>query len=213
MAKKYYVVWNGYHTGIFDNWEDCKEQVTGYPEARYKAYSDLEDATEAYRRGAPDANADILRSIATHKPAEFNYDAFPEIDLRAIAVDAACSGNPGPVEYRGVLVATGHELFRVGPLEGGTNNIGEYLALIHALASLDRQGRHDVTIYSDSVTAQAWVRTGIVKTTILRNPSNSRLMDILDRAKKWRATHLPSNPIRKWKTELWGEIPADFGRK
>ena len=39
----------------------------------------------------------------------------------SIAVDAACSGNPGKMEYRGVYVADGRELFHIGPFEEGTN--------------------------------------------------------------------------------------------
>ena len=47
----------------------------------------------------------------------------------AWAVDAACSGNPGPMEYRGIDLATGAEIFHFGPVHG-TNNIGEFLAIV-----------------------------------------------------------------------------------
>lgn len=32
----------------------------------------------------------------------------------SLAVDAACSGNPGPMEYRGVHVASRQEIFHFG---------------------------------------------------------------------------------------------------
>lgn len=211
-ARKYYVVWEGRAPGVYDSWEEAEAQVKGFPGARYRAFSDADTAVQMFRRG-PGSDMDIIRTIASHRSQDVNYEAFPEIRLDALAVDGACSRNPGPMEYRGVWVATGQEVFRVGPLEGGTNNIGEYLAIIHAAALLARQGLTQVPIYSDSRTAQAWIRAGRARTTVQRTAANGALMDILDRANAWLASHRIANPVLKWDTERWGEIPADFGRK
>ncbi len=211
-ARRYYVVWEGRAPGVYDSWEECEEQVKGYPGARFRAFGAQSDAVEAFRRG-PGADLDIIRSIAAHRAHSVNYEAVPEIRLDALAVDGACSRNPGPMEYRGVWVSSGVELFRVGPLEGGTNNIGEYLAIIHAAAQLAQMGLPQTPIYSDSRTAQAWIRAGRARTTVQRTAANARLMDILARADAWLAAHRITNPILKWDTEAWGEIPADFGRK
>ena len=132
--------------------------------------------------------------------------------LDALAVDAACSGNPGPMEYRGVIVRTGQEIFRIGPLEGGTNNIGEFLAIVHGLALQEKQGTR-LPIYSDSVNAQLWIRQGICKTKLEENETNAPVFDMIRRAENWLRTHTFRLPIYKWETKLWGEIPADFGRK
>lgn len=210
--RKFYVVWEGRAPGVYDSWEECEEQVKGFPGARFRAFSQQEDAVEAFRRG-PGSDLDIIRNIANHSARQVNYEAYPEIRLDAVAVDGACSRNPGPMEYRGVWVATGQELFRVGPLAGGTNNIGEYLAIIHAAALLAQQGMPNVPIYSDSQTAQSWIRAGRARTKVERTAENATLMNILDRGNAWLASHRITNPIIKWKTELWGEIPADFGRK
>lgn len=129
-----------------------------------------------------------------------------------IAVDAACSGNPGPMEYRGVYVKTGQELFRVGPLQGGTNNIGEFLAIVHGLAMQEKQGTR-LPLYSDSVNAQIWIRSGVCKTKLTENDQNTAVFDMIRRAETWLRTHTFRVPIYKWETKLWGEIPADFGRK
>ena len=153
-VRKYYVVWEGRAPGVYDSWEECEEQTKGFPGARYRSYKSQDDAVHAFRNG-PGSDLDILRAIASHRSQHVNYEAFPEIRLDALAVDGACSRNPGPMEYRGVWVATGEELFRVGPLDDGTNNIGEYLAIIHAAALLMRQGLGHIPIYSDSRTAQA----------------------------------------------------------
>lgn len=210
--KKFYVVWEGYATGVFDSWEECELQTKGYPGAKFKAFDSQETAVEAYR-GSYESQMELLKSIASHRPAPVDYAQFPEIQLDSLAVDAACSKNPGPVEYQGVWVRTGERIFHVGPLEGGSNNIGEYLALVHGLALLKAQGRHNTPIYTDSRTARSWVRKGQPKTSIVRSAQNARLFEMLDRATAWLAANTFSNPILTWDTPVWGEIPADFGRK
>ena len=129
----------------------------------------------------------------------------------ALCVDAACSGNPGPMEYRGVHLPSGKEVFRFGPIQG-TNNIGEFLAIVHALALMEQKGIR-MPIYSDSVSGQAWVRNKKAKTTLARTPETEKALDLVARAENWLRTHQVNVPIMKWDTENWGEIPADFGRK
>ena len=212
MPKKYYVVWNGVETGVFDSWEDCLQQVKGYKDARYKSFNSREEAIEAYR-GNPADHLAIFRGMARQAKPKTDPAFIPGMRPDAIAVDAACSRNPGPVEDRGVAVMTGQELFHVGPLAEGTNNIGEFLALVHALAWLDKLGRHEVPVYSDSRTGQSWVRKKKANTNLTPTAANAPLRDMIARAEAWLATHTVMNPILKWNTEEWGEIPADFGRK
>lgn len=212
QRKKYYVVWAGHDTGVFDNWEDCQQQINGFPGARYKSFDTKEAAVNAYR-GDPSEYIGIIRKIFTHPTAPVNYDAIPAIRKDALAVDGACAKNPGPMEYRGVRVGTGEELFHIGPLPDGTNNVGEYLALVHALALLDKQGDHLTPIYSDSRTAQSWLRRRGHKSSLARTPRNAKIFELLARADAWVQTHDILNPVIKWDTDNWGEIPADFGRK
>ena len=134
------------------------------------------------------------------------------IDLNAWAVDAACSGNPGPMEYQAIDLATGERVFHFGPMKG-TNNIGEFLAIVHALALMQQQGLHDKTIYSDSYNAILWVNKRKCKTKLERTPETEALYQIILRAERWLQTHTWHNPIIKWDTSKWGEVPADFGRK
>ena len=129
----------------------------------------------------------------------------------ALCVDAACSGNPGPMEYRGVHLPSGKEVFRFGPIQG-TNSIGEFLAIVHGLALMEQKGIR-MPIYSDSVSGQAWVRNKKAKTTLARTPETEKALDLVARAENWLRTHQVNVPIMKWDTENWGEIPADFGRK
>lgn len=210
--RKFYVVWEGRVPGIYDKWEDAFEQVDGYEGAKYKGFDDQEAATAAFR-GNPKDHIGLIAKIARQQVR--NQEAARQQNVRneGIAVDGASSGNPGPIEYRGVRLRDGKEIFHVGPLQGGTNNIAEYLALVHALALLDKYQRYDIPIYSDSRTAQSWVRQRKCKTKVEWNRSNEPLRAILERANTWLENHTPQNPILKWDTENWGEIPADFGRK
>ena len=210
-TRKFYVVWEGRSPGIYDSWEECKDQIDGFPGARYKAFPSQDAATEAFR-GDSSEHIGVLKAIASYNPVAVNYSAFPEIILDSIAVDAACSKNPGPVEYRGVDTKSGITLFKVGPLADGTNNIGEFLAIVHALAMTAQQGVA-TPIYSDSRTALAWVRDRKCKTTLKSSPNNAKILELVKRAESWLQTHSYTNRLIKWKTEEWGEIPADFGRK
>ena len=135
-----------------------------------------------------------------------------KVDFNAIAVDAGCSGNPGPMEYQGVYLGNKQRLFHYGPVHG-TNNIGEFLAIVHALALMQQQGLHDKTIYSDSYNAILWVNNRKCKTKLERTPQTEQLYQIIARAERWLQTHQWRNPIIKWETSKWGEVPADFGRK
>ncbi len=209
---KWYVVWVGTEPGICESWEECQMRTNGFPGAKFKAFDSREDAVMAFRRGQDD-DMSIIRALAKAPAEVVNYSAIPEILPGSIAVDAACSGNPGKMEYQGVEVHTGLQLFhkKFEPL--ATNNIGEFLAIVHALALLDKMGNTTKTIYSDSYNAMLWVSKRQCKTKLERTPQTEQLYQIVARAERWLQTHRYQNPIIKWDTKSWGEVPADFGRK
>lgn len=205
--KKYYVVWKGVTPGIYTNWDECKAQVFGYESAQYKSFSSLEEANKAFRdnpwKHLKSKKAQTNKSISSPSTG---------IIYESIAVDAACSGNPGLLEYRGVYVADNNEIFHIGPLEDGTNNIGEFLAIVHALALLNKNGKSE-PIYSDSLNAIKWVENKKCNTKLKKTDKNIAIFDLIYRAEKWLEINSYSNKIIKWETKKWGEIPADFGRK
>lgn len=205
--KKFYVVWNGVVPGIYTDWDKCKAQIDGYDSAIYKSFSTKEEAERAYNDtpwNYVGKNAAEAKKISIHSIAEIVKDS--------LSVDAACSGNPGDMEYRGVYVKTGEEVFRQGPFEMGTNNVGEFLALVHGLALLKQKG-FNIPIYSDSRNAIKWVKDKKCKTKLERVPQNESLFYMIERAEKWLRENTYVTPILKWETDKWGEIPADFGRK
>jgi len=209
MAKKskFYVVWQGNEPGIYTSWSECQQQIKGFPNAKYKSFSSQSEANEAFHG---DYNDHIKKKAAKAKVSAL---AKENIIKGTWSVDAACSGNPGLMEYRGVITDTSEEIFRQGPFTKGTNNIGEFLAIVHALALLKKMGNDDMIIYTDSRTAMAWVRNKKVKTMLKQEESNRLIFDLIDRALTWLNSNSFSNKIIKWETKEWGEIPADFGRK
>jgi len=213
MAKnKFYVVWQGCHPGIYESWEACNREISGFNGAKYKSFPNRLTAETAFKEG----------------PEKYwGKDVAPLIDLStakeqplspAIAVDAACAGNPGKMEYQGVFVdfatqpVTRKQLFSSPVVENGTNNIGEFLAIVHALA-LEKKNGWNWPIYSDSVNAQLWVKQKKCKTKLQRNAKNDYLFQLIERAENWLNANTVEVKVLKWKTEIWGEIPADFGRK
>ena len=203
---KYYVVWEGQKTGVFSSWDECKEQVSNYPNAKYKSFASKEEAENAYQ-------SDAQLYIGKNAPKNTSKQPIIAPQIKALAVDAACSGNPGTMEYRGVMTDSGKQIFHQGPFEQGTNNIGEFLALVHGLA-LIKQQNWDLPLYSDSRTAISWVKAKKCKTKLTETPKNKPIFDLVRRAETWLENNQPiSTPIIKWNTEEWGEIPADFGRK
>ena len=208
--KKFYVVWKGREPGIYTDWAGCKAQVDGFREAEYKAFPSRAMAEEAFNRPYEDYKGVDLRKIEDLSPAERRRIGDPIQD--SFAVDAACDGSPGRLEYRGVYTATGTQFFRQGPFEDGTNNVGEFLALVHTLA-LAKRDRSAIPVYSDSRTALSWVKAKRCRTKLKSTAKNQRLFELITRAEKWLADNDYPNPLLKWETKAWGEIPADFGRK
>lgn len=214
--SKYYVVWEGLAPGVYNSWEECRLQVEGFRGAKYKAFDSQVEAIEAFRGNATD-HIGILQQMSVHHRSQTSTSSSSKtppatIIRNSLAVDAACSGNPGKMEYRGVYVATGVEVFRIGPMEQGTNNIGEFLALVHGLALLKKMG-NDMPIYSDSRNAMLWVQQKKCKTRLERTAVNAPIFDLIARAEAWLTNNTYSTRIIKWETDQWGEIPADFGRK
>ncbi len=209
--KKYYVVWSGRKPGIYKTWPDCLEQVNGFSNPVFKSFSDITIAEKAFKDQAEKYLGDNYVEPGTLPKASINPNS-PKIIRQALSVDAACSGNPGPLEYQGVDIGSGKKIFHQGPFPLGTVNIGEFLALVHGLAHLKQLG-NEMPIYSDSLTAMSWVRKKAIKTNLERNPKTEELFKLVDRALIWIRTNSWKNPILKWETAEWGEIPADFGRK
>jgi ribonuclease HI len=208
--KKFYVVWNGRKKGIFTSWNVCKKQIDGFESAQYKSFATLKEAEIAFSKKYADYIGKNTKKPTLSSSEKENYG---RPNLESISVDAACSGNPGKMEYRGVLTHNKQEIFLKGPFKNGTNNIGEFLALVHGIALLKSKNKEDIPIYSDSRIAMGWVKKKTCRTNITFDASNKDLLELIKRAENWLKENTYRNEILKWETKAWGEIPADFGRK
>jgi len=210
MAKKqkYYVVWEGRRIGVYQNWDDCKKQIDGFTDAKYKSFDTKAQAEEAFKNESQNyIGKETKTTLSNDQKLKLGYPTH-----QSICVDAACNVEKGIVEYKGVLLPEKEVIFLMGPYAGGTNNIGEYLAIVHAL-SFCKKNNLLLPIYTDSKTALAWIRNKKVNTTLQPNVHNTEIFQLVERANKWLHSNTYDNPILKWKTEKWGENPADFGRK
>lgn len=209
--KKYYVVWVGKISGVFEDWATCKSQVDQFEGAKYKSFESKLEAEEAYQMGYEQYRKKQLQSTG---PSQLSFlsSADPTPVWDSLSVDAAWNTVTKKMEYRGVYTATKKEWFHQGPYDGASNNIGEFLALVHGLALL-KQMNSPLPIYTDSITAIAWVRHKKHKSVILPTPENERIFNLLERAELWLNKNTYTTKIIKWDTPRWGEIPADFGRK
>lgn len=207
MARqKYYVVWKGRKTGVFTTWAECEKQVKGFIGAQYKAFERETEADAAYLA----RYEDYLGKAATSGRWK---QASVQPRLPSVCVDAACNGSPGNMQYRAVNTETGEEIFRAGPYADGTNNVGEFLAIVHGLTWQEKHNLH-IPIYSDSENAIAWTHTGECGTKLKHTPKNAILFALIRSAENWLSENeLPEGRIVKWDTTVWGENPADFGKK
>ena len=207
--KKFYVVWDGVETGIFDTWDKCKAVTNNYPQAKFKSFKTLEMAKNAFSNSYFEV---VGKQVFETELSNEELLKIGKPILNSISVDAACSGNPGKMEYRGVITETKKQLFIKGPFIDGTNNIGEFLALVHGIAFLKKENS-SLPIYSDSKIAISWIKQKVCKTKLEKNEKNSALFELIIRAENWLKNNSYDNKILKWETKAWGEIPADFGRK
>ncbi len=205
--KKYYVVWDGVEPGIYRSWTACQQQIKGYPNAKYKSYKTRLEAEAAYENGSINEIKRKKASISQSKSIDRSG-----IISESWSVDAACSGNPGMMEYQGVHTTDGSQIFyQKFPL--GTNNIGEFLAIVHALALLKKLKNDTMPIYTDSRNALLWINKKKAKTTLVKNTKTKLLYATIKRAEEWLQNNEYNNSLLKWETKKLGEIPADFGRK
>ena len=208
--KKYYTVWKGHHIGVFESWDDCKAQIKDYQGAQYKSFRTFDAAKEALKGNYKDYIGKSKTFKSELSKAQLLKIGQP--NFRSISVDAASSGNPGIMEYRGVETKSKKQLFIQGPFDEGTNNIGEFLAIVHGLAFL-KKNKSDYIMYTDSKTAMSWVRKKRYNTKLKRTTKSEAVFELLDRAVSWLNENQYATTIVKWETKAWGEIPADFGRK
>ena len=206
--KKFYVVWEGKNRGVYTTWKECQQQIEGIKGAKYKSFKTKENAEKALKGNYEDY---IGKTVFETELSKEQLKKIGKPILNSIAVDGACN-HKGDAEYQGVYTDTETLLFKEGPFKGGSNNIVEFLALVHALAYCKKH-KMNLPVYSDSRIAINWVQKKYINTSIKKTADNKKLFELIQRALSWIKKNTYANKILKWETKAWGEIPADFGRK
>ena len=205
---KFYVVWKGKSPGVYDSWDECRLQVDGVAGAAYKSFPTRMEAELAFKE------SHIKHIFKKEQTPKIKTSASAGIPIHeSIIVDAAWNSVQKDMEYQGIFYHTGKKIFHAGPYANGTNNIGEFLAIVHALGYCKRHGFVDIPIYSDSRNAISWVKNKKCKTNLEESNKTAHIFDLVRRAEHWLQTNVYRNKILKWETQAWGENPADFGRK
>lgn len=209
--QKFYVVWKGRKPGVFDNWKDCQKQIEGFQNAVYKSFESQEAAKIAFL--SPYQNYIGPNALPIQSGLLLGLITQPILPiLPSIVVDGACSSAGGIAEYQGKDLQTNQILFHNGPFTKATNNMVEFLAIAHALVYC-KENNLNLPIYSDSKIAINWIIKKKYNTAEPKILANYPLFDLADQACDWLKTNNYPNKILKWQTKLWGENPADFGRK
>lgn len=202
---KFYTVWKGRATGVYDSWDKCKKQIDGFEGAQYKSFESKKEAEIALTKN-------YFAVVSSKSPSITKLIHLPKPQGEAWVVDAAWNTKSGDMEYQGIDLVSKKPLFHQGPYADGTNNIGEFLAIVHALALLKKHNSN-LPVYTDSKTAMSWIKLRRANTKLEKTARNAELFDMVSRAEKWLNTNVYTNKILKWETKSWGENPADFGRK
>ena len=168
--KKYYVVRNWKKIWIFSSRNECKESVNWFSDAKYKWFSSIENAEIALKEWW-EKYYEVKNSKKKDVVKKEDIPFFAE----SIAVDAACSGNPWEMEYRGIDLQTWEEIFHE-KFKIWTNNIWEFLAIVHWLSYLWDDNR---VIYSDSRIAISWVNQWKCKTQVNTNKTSDFSEEII----------------------------------
>lgn len=199
--KRFYTVWAGHKTGVFDNWDDCVKQIYGAKIKIFKSFRTKEEAENAF-----------LSPPEQYVKIQPKYDKNEKYITDSICVDCAFSHSSKMGEYRGVKTDTGELLFSVTDLYDSSNNIAEFLAIVHGLAYC-KKNNLNIPIYSDSAVAIGWVKNKFAKTNLIETGKNKRSFELIERAENWLAENAYENKVLKWLTPIWGQVKADYNRK
>jgi len=203
--KKYYTVRKWKQIWVFDNRDDCKRSVQWFQWAEYKSFLSRVVAEEALKQS--------YKKIVKSKTTINILDTEIPFEKKSIAVDAACSGNPGVMEYRGVELEKSWKQIFIQKFEIWTNNIGEFLAIVHGLSYLKEEKLEKFAIYTDSKIAINRVLKKKSKTKLEKTEQSKNLFEIIKRAEQRLQNNKYKTKIIKRDTKNRWEIPADFGRK
>lgn len=173
MAKKYYAVKIGKNTGIFQTWEECKENVDGYPGALYKSFKTI---SEAYTYlGDEGTQMSLFDMDAVTQPTNTTKTEIPDETMpistasKAIAyVDGSFNAETNVFGYGVVMFHNGKEIhlsrsYNDEDLATMRNVAGEIYGSMAAMTYALENNIKTLSIYYDYMGIAKWC-TGEWKT-------------------------------------------------
>lgn len=148
MAKKYYAVKQGKRTGIFTTWDECKQNVHGYPGAEYKSFTSKAQA-ETYLTG-------------TQETGDQEKDRAAESEAEVVAyVDGSFNELSNEFSYGAVVFYQGEqthfaEKFSDPDLVSMRNVAGEIKGSERAMAFAVEKEAKSLTIHHDYEGISKW---------------------------------------------------------
>ena len=149
LDKKYYAVKVGKSVGIYNNWEDCKNQVTGFSGAIYKSFPTLEEAKNYLNNG------NIENEVNS-----FSLEDISEDEIVAY-VDGSYKKDTLEYGYGVVLILKDDiiELFGKGedPEVAKSRNVtGELFGSIRAISEAIKLKKKKITVFYDYQGISSW---------------------------------------------------------
>ena len=146
--KKYYAVRKGKKTGIFQTWDECKLQVTGFSGAEYKSFMTLEEAQQ-YIGGAKAEDKNRVRSE----------------DCAVAYVDGSFNVATGEFSYGAIIFYKGKEerfceKYDNPELADMRNVAGELEGSMRAMRYCVENGIKELELYYDYMGIEQWCTGG-----------------------------------------------------
>lgn len=161
MASKFYAVKKGKIPGVYDNWEDCKKMVDGYPGAVYKSFKTLEEARDF--AGTETGHIQKKRASKTENALkntekDINFTEEPEIYA---FVDGSYNIATKVYGYGGFLIYNGQKEVLQGSgteeeMASMRNVAGEILGSMAAVKRAVELGLPEIVIYYDYMGIEMW---------------------------------------------------------
>lgn len=153
MAKKYYAVRIGKTPGIYFTWDDCKAVTDGYPGAKYKSFTSLEEA-EAFVKGEAESNSDERENLQMKILGDTT-------DKNYAFVDGSYNVATGVYGYGGFLISQGQKYVLQGSgneeeMASMRNVAGEILGSMAAIEKAMELGLKKIDVYYDYMGIEKW---------------------------------------------------------
>lgn len=153
MASKFYAVKKGVTPGIYESWDDCKENVLGFPGAIFKGFGTLEEAQAFMGEGGGEKVSSSVKLIPFLK-LKMKSQAIAYVD--GSYNEATGEYSYGMLLYDGEKIVEQSEKFSDEEMSQMRNVAGEIEGAMHAMAYCIENGLKSVDLYYDYQGIESW---------------------------------------------------------